>query len=442
MSAVDESVINDMKIVYKPILKLNKKFINTKIEKKAFHFFLLPDYKEAIIEAEKEKPISKEILKNANKKDKRKKWFNLAFFLINILVVIGIFVYQFSTSEVVSLWELFSLKPYYRFLFLSLAIFFVINVIDALKFASLIWRSTGYVRPFLSYKVVALGRYYDCVTPMSTGGQPFQMLYLKNNSVKTEVATAIPLVKYFLWQIAWLIICSCLLIFNVKYYIGNGNVVQIFAWVSLVLNFGLLSLVVMLSVSKKVGPSIVIGILKLLNKMHLIKDYKKTFKKVFKFVREYQKSFKLLIKHFGQVVYHVILNGITIILNSSLAYFVYLAFNIDGGFSFVEILTNVIICELAVGLVPLPGAAGAAEISFAAVFAKYFTSQTLVWGMLFWRIFTYFGYIIQGVIILIYDYAYGNKKAEYYFKNNRFKGNKDYIPYRKREKQPKIESTN
>lgn len=431
-----------MKIVYKPVLKLNKKLTNSKQKKSAYHFLPIPDYKEVIIEAEKEKPISKDMLKQAKKKDARKKWFNLAFFLINILIVIGIFVYQFTTSEVASLWELFSLKPYYRFLFLSLAAFFVINIFDAIKFASLIWRSTGYVRPFLSYKVVALGRYYDCVTPMATGGQPFQMLYLKNNSVKTEAATAIPLVKYFLWQIAWLIICSCLLIFNVKYYIGSGNVVQIFAWVSLILNFGLLSVVVMLSISKKVGPRIVISILKLVNKMHLIKDYKKSFKKVFKFVREYQKSFKLLIKHFGQVVYHVILNGITIILNSSLAYFVYLAFNIDGGFSYVEILTNVIICELAVGLVPLPGAAGAAEISFAAVFAKYFTSQTLVWGMLFWRIFTYFGYIIQGLVIIIYDYAYGTKKAEYYLKNNRFRGNKDYIPYRRREKPPKVKKAN
>ena len=424
-----------MQIVYKPILKVNNKLNRGKFNKKTYHVFPLPDYKEAIIEAEKEKPISKDLLKEANKKDARKKWVNFGFFVINILIVVGIFVYQFTTSEVVSLWELFSLRPYYRYLFLSLAVFFLINIIDALKFGSLIWRSTGYVRPFLSYKVVALGRYYDNVTPMATGGQPFQMLYLKKNSVKTEAATAIPLVKYFLWQIAWIIICSCLLIFNVKYYIGGGNVVQIFAWVSLVLNFGLLSLVVMLSISKKVGPRIVISILKLVNKMHLIKDYKKSFKKVFKFVREYQKSFKLLIKHFGQVVYHVILNGITIILNSSLAYFVYLAFNINGGFSYVEILTNVIICELAVGLVPLPGAAGAAEISFAAVFAKYFTSQTLVWGMLFWRIFTYFAYLIQGVVIIIYDYAYGNKKAAYYSKNNRFRGNKDYIPYRKRNKE-------
>lgn len=423
-------------IVCKPFLKVNKSYVIGKLTG-TYHVFPLPDYKEVIIETEHEEPVTEILTNVAPKKDKRKKISNLIFFIVNLLLVTGIFVYQFSTNEVISLIELFSLKPYYRFLFLSLAIFFLINVLDALKFGSLIWRSTKKIRPFISYKVVALGRYYDCITPMSTGGQPFQILYLKNNSIKSEVATAIPLVKYFLWQIAWLIICSCLLIFNVKDYIGNGYVVQIFAWVSLVLNFGLLSVVIMLSISKKTGPSIVIGVLKLISKMHLIKDYRKAFKKVFKFVRGYQKSFKLLIKHFGQVFYHVVLNGITILLNSSLAYFVYISFNIDGGFGFWEILTNVIVCELAIGLFPLPGASGAAEISFAALFAKYFSNKTLVWGMLFWRIFTYFAYIVQGLVVLIYDYAYGAKKAQYYYNQKRFLGNNNYVSYRKYKREVK-----
>ena len=430
MKKIDEDVINNMTIVYRSVLKQKYLTSPSKGLKATYHFSVLPDYQEAMLEAKKEKPISNEFVKNAKSTKVDKRWVSLTFLIINILVVVGIFVYQFTTGEVVSLVELFKLAPYYRYLFLSLGIFFLINVLDALKFGNLIRRSTGHVRPFLSYKTQALGKYYDCITPLNTGGQPFQMVYLKKNSIKGDVASAIPFVKFFLWQVAWNIICFSILIFNGGNYVGNSHIVQIIAWISLALNFSLLSLIITLSISKRIAPRIVMWILKLARKLHIIKDSKETFKKVFRLVAGYQESFKLLSKNWFQALYHIVLNGATIILNCSLGYFIYLAFNIDGGFGFWEIVTSFLICELATGLVPLPGAAGAAEISFAAVFAKYFAKNTLVWAMLFWRIFTYFAYIIQGVTIVIYDYAYGSKKAVYYNKVGRFSGNKNYTRYR------------
>lgn len=435
MSDNKEKIVNTKNNINKSVLKAKNKVNIGKCKSSSYHFLPLPDYKAVILEANKEKPVSAELIKETKKASVNKKWFNLAFFLVNIFIVVGIFVFQFSTGEAASLTELFSLKPYYRFLFLGLGVFFLINILDALKFHNLIRRATGYCRPWISYKTVALGRYYDCITPMSTGGQPFQMLYLKKNSVKGDAATAIPLAKYFLWQIAWIVLICYFLIFNTHYYLNNnGYIVQIFAWVSLVLNFCLISGVILLSISKKVGPRFVLSILKLLHKIHLVKDYRATFKKTIKFVREYQRSFKSLITNPFQFGWHIFLNAVTILLNASLAYCVYLAFNIDGGISYLEIVTNVMVCDLAIGLVPLPGASGAAEISFAAVFARYFPSSTLVWAMLFWRIFTYFGYVIQGVVIIIYDYIYGSKKAAYYAKVNCFRGNTDYVSYHKRNK--------
>ena len=66
--------------------------------------------------------------------------------------------------------------------------------------------------------------------------------------------------------------------------------------------------------------------------------------------------------------------------------------------------------ELATKYIPLPGASGMAEISFSALFASLFSDGTLFWAMLFWRIMNYFIYLLQGIIVLIYDFAYGNKK--------------------------------
>ena len=69
--------------------------------------------------------------------------------------------------------------------------------------------------------------------------------------------------------------------------------------------------------------------------------------------------------------------------------------------------------ELTLSFLPLPGGAGAAELSFTALFAMYFGGGHLFWAMIIWRIFTYYGYILQGLIILVYDYFLGNKRYQW-----------------------------
>ena len=80
----------------------------------------------------------------------------------------------------------------------------------------------------------------------------------------------------------------------------------------------------------------------------------------------------------------------------------------------LEILCKFILVELATKYIPIPGGTGVAEISFSALFASLFNDGTLFWAMLFWRIMNYFIYLFQGLIILLYDFAYGNKKNRLY----------------------------
>jgi len=56
---------------------------------------------------------------------------------------------------------------------------------------------------------------------------------------------------------------------------------------------------------------------------------------------------------------------------------------------------------------------GSAELSFGALFKPYFAncaSGVSVWAMLIWRILTYYGYLLQGILVILYDYLFGNKK--------------------------------
>ena len=85
------------------------------------------------------------------------------------------------------------------FVFLMLAI---VVLFDTFKYIYLIWVTTKKFRPFTSFKVGIVGRYYDSITPLATGGQPFQMYYLAKRDVPVGVASAIPLLRFFIGQIA------------------------------------------------------------------------------------------------------------------------------------------------------------------------------------------------------------------------------------------------
>jgi len=71
---------------------------------------------------------------------------------------------------------------------------------NGMKFLILIHHRTGKWRPWFSIKLGVVGRYYDLITPLGSGGQPFEIYYLKKDGYSGETSTAIPLAKYMFWQ--------------------------------------------------------------------------------------------------------------------------------------------------------------------------------------------------------------------------------------------------
>ena len=56
-----------------------------------------------------------------------------------------------------------------------------------------------------------------------------------------------------------------------------------------------------------------------------------------------------------------------------------------------------------------------AELSFSTLFASLFTFTTgsvAGWAVLLWRILTYYIYLLQGILVLLYDFCIGNKKIQ------------------------------
>ncbi|MBR7091346.1 MAG: flippase-like domain-containing protein [Clostridia bacterium] len=352
----------------------------------------------------------------AKQRSKKSRLMSTIFLIINLVVLVIVMYTQLSSEGAVSFEELINGQIKWGWLLLAFGFVLLLNVADAARLWVLIKFTTGRSRPWLSYKSLAIQRFYDNITPMASGGQAFQVFYLNKRGLPASSATSIPLAKYLYSQIILIAFDIIVLIIGHTGLANMAPLITTLCIVGLVLNVALIFLILFLSTSKKMGPSFAIGILKLLNKMRIIKDYRRTYVKVIKMVREYVDTSRIFMSNIWIVLSETFLSIINLLLHYSLPFLIYLAFG--GPFDlniWLEIMALTIVCDLAVCFIPVPGGAGMAELSFSTLFTSLFTFTTgsvAGWAVLLWRILTYYFYLLQGMLVMLYDFCIGNKKIQ------------------------------
>ena len=356
----------------------------------------------------------------SKQRSKKKRILSFAFLLINLTILSVILWYQFShMDDNISIQDLLFSELNWWWILAALGLFFMAQVFDGFRIWILIKHSTGQNRPWLSFKSVVTQHFYDCITPMATGGQPFQIFYLNKRGLSAGTATSVPLAKFIFGQIVFVVFALIAIIVN------TGNIIALsispviitMCWIGLGLNTLLIISIVLLSVSKRVVPGIFVGILKLGNKLRFVKDYRRTYAKVMRMVREYitisRKFFSNPFVFIGELISSLCYSA----SYYSIPFCIFCAMCGAQSGMWFEVVALFIAVDLASGFMPLPGGSGAAELSSKAVFLSLFVAMGAatglsVWAMLFFRIFTYYGFLLEGVLLMLYDYLIGNKKIE------------------------------
>jgi len=415
----DNTVVKNIQKVQKAVLYKKLAFLplKTNLDKfKKISTFSAPNMAQDIKQINSE-DITKNIMSSANEtvnkqRSKKNRWLSFIFLSINIIVLVIILWVQLSSEESVSFEELVTQKINWWWLLLAFGFFMLINITDGMRTWVLIKFSTGRSRPWLSYKSVIMQRFYDSITPLATGGQPFQVFYLNKRGLSASSATSVPLGKYMFGQFTFLLFFAIIIVIKGTTNLTLDPIVMTLCYIGILLNFLLIASVLFLSVSKKMAPSFMIWLLRIGKKMHIVKDYRREYVKVMKVVREYVSTSRKFMSNSWIIICELCLSILFLLLVYSIPYLIYLAFGNQFDLSiWVEIMVMAVVCDLAVSFVPIPGGAGTAELSFKVLFAGLFSTYS-AWAILFWRLFTYYGYLLQGVILMLYDFVIGNKKIK------------------------------
>lgn len=382
--------------------------------------------------------LSKEMEERSSNKTKKQKWKTALKFIFLALLIglsiglmfgLGDYIHGDTLGFVEMLKTTFSWQ--YFLVFIAAIVGYI--VFESLKYSYLLRLSTGKWRLKNSFKVMFLGKYYDGITPLGTGGQPFQIYYLHKRDVPAGPATAVPLVKYIVTTFVFGIMCAVMLGLAPSKFEDNSAVsdkltlsIMIIAWIALSFNMLVPTFMLVLSAFPKFGKKVIVWIVKVLHKMHIVKHRYPVTKKYVYEVAEYRNALKLFLRKWYMLIPLIIITIVESFLYISMPYFAVIAVAGQQVAPTWELLVQIwclsAISFYAASWVPTPGNSGASEAATTLVFSTVAGIESVVgWVVFSWRFTTFYLYIIVGICMTVFSMIRDGVRAKRAHKNQETK---------------------
>ena len=298
----------------------------------------------------------------------------------------------------------------FLFIFIGVALFGIAVLSDYLKYKKMIMAAEGKTDRPASFICPMIGKYYDNVTPFGAGGQPFQIHYLKKRGMTTGTSASVPIAGLTTQQLAFILIAIVVFISNRSIPAINSKAdMRILAYIGLFMYMLLPICVILSAIIPKQFSKFIGGCTKLLGKMHIIKDSKKAAESVYAVLDEYITSLRSLTKRPSLFIRMMICSFVYQFTIMSIPFCMLRAFGGEGDWWTIFSLTVYIYAAITV--VPTPGNALAAEVSFHRIFEPL-EGGFLVWAMIIWRVLVYYSWLIIGFTLVMKNAVSKTKKKK------------------------------
>lgn len=257
-----------------------------------------------------------------------------------------------------------------------------------------------------------LGMYYGAITPAASGAQPMQVFALKKRGVPPGIASSVFAVKFFCWQLSFMLAGTVLWIAHSR--LVYDTIGQAGIWLLIVgylINFLMVGAVILLSISRNLVRVIIIFFVKLAHKLRYVKDVAKTSSRWDAALHEFHASVEMITKHPWQFLLIFIMSLIESVALQSVVYFVYRGFGLNEH-GYLTIVTIQFLLYIVASSTPLPGDSGAQEGGFYFFFEKFFPPNTIFAALILWRFITFYLQIFSGFAAALIDQALNNRRRK------------------------------
>lgn len=247
-----------------------------------------------------------------------------------------------------------------------------------------------------------IGQYFNCITPLASGGQPMQAYYFVQFGVPLGNALSALLSRFIVYQFVLTIYSAATLAagFRTEGKILIEGGLMPFVLIGFAINTGVIIFLLGIALWKKGTEKAVNGIITLLHKMRIVKKPMKQRLYYTREVRKFHENFKYLKKNVPVMFKAVLFTSLQLIIYLNISYLLYRGFFPNADMLWGRIITYQAYVNMFSSFMPLPGAMGAAELGYAGFFKKIFGEFTGA-ATLLWRVFTFYLPIIVGIVHLL-----------------------------------------
>ena len=284
------------------------------------------------------------------------------------------------------------------------------------KLAIMCKKTTGKFHFKTCFETGIIGTYYNNITPLAVGGQPFEIYHLSKHGVHGGVASSLPIAAYITNQLAFVALGGISLALYTTNVLKLPSSLAVFTGAFTAMTIvGMICcsvmplLVLLFCFLPKTCSKLVQLIMYSGGKLRIVRDPKKTTIKIIKTIVQNAECLKTFAKSPLVLLSSFFLSFMEHILNTSMAFFVLLAFTFPGttlyegatpnlGLLYLQVLQMCFMLFLSVSFIPTPGNTGAADLSFFNLFKQGLPAGFAFPAMAVWRFFSFYSSIIIGFV--------------------------------------------
>jgi len=267
-----------------------------------------------------------------------------------------------------------------------------------LSLHSMILNFSDKYRVIDTFKLVLTTSFFNGITPFASGGQPFQVYYLKKDGIPISKSTNIIIQNFIVYQIALVFLGIIAILSNYFFHFFAENVIlKNLVLIGFIINTCVIIGLFIISFAKRINKFITRNIIKFLGKIKIVKNTSETIENWNKYINNFYQGAKVLVsnkKVFIKAIFFHFAELVCFYLIPMVVFFSLGEYSIDG----IESIVATAYIMLMGSFVPIPGGSGGIEYGFIAFFGNFVAGPTLKSAMLVWRFMTYYFSMFVGAI--------------------------------------------
>lgn len=249
--------------------------------------------------------------------------------------------------------------------------------------------------------VTIIGQYFNCITPLSSGGQPMQAYYYSRFGLPAHYSLPMLLCRFIVYQLTMTVYAIIVLILRFNYFTQDLRPIMYLVAIGFAGGFLLIAMLFALAFAKKTVIKVVRWAVNLAGRIGFLKKPEETLQSATQSLEEAYEGIRFLLREPALLIKVSLLTFVQLTVYFSMSWVIFAGFGLESNDYFTVLSCQAFIYLIA-SFIPLPGAVGAAEGSYIVFFNYVYNDPSIVALSTFiWRFFTFYLPIVLGMVLTL-----------------------------------------